>query len=290
MAYKMVKQIKDHPSLRHSFMELASKVFDLSFEEWYENGFWTDRYIPYVWADGDTVIANASVNVMDLSWQGIPKQYVQIGTVMTDPAHRNKGLSRMLLREIIADWKDRSDSIYLFANSSVLDFYPKFGFQQASQYQHTLSISGTEQAGFKKLNMDRASDREILRCCYQKSNPFSALSMENNEGLLMFYCGALLKNSVFYFSQYDMICIAEQTENTLYCYDIFGDGCCPMENLLSSMASAETKQAVLGFTPKDPKNCSCLSIHDQEDTLFILNGKENIFTAHKAMFPLLSHA
>ena len=36
---------------------------------------------------------------------------------------------------ILQNWSDRCDGIYLFANDTVLDFYPKFGFLPAEEAQ-----------------------------------------------------------------------------------------------------------------------------------------------------------
>ena len=43
---KIVKDYRDNKELRDSFNELAKKVFNLSFEEWYQNGFWKENYNP----------------------------------------------------------------------------------------------------------------------------------------------------------------------------------------------------------------------------------------------------
>ena len=50
------------------------------------------------------MVANASVNVMDFIWQERTEKYIQIGTVMTDPACRGRGLARRLIEEILSDW------------------------------------------------------------------------------------------------------------------------------------------------------------------------------------------
>lgn len=92
MNYQLVKQVRENNPLRKSFIDLAVKTFDLSFEEWYQQGYWTDAYIPYAFVERNKVIANASANIIDLRWQGEPRRYIQIGTVMTEPDHRNKGL------------------------------------------------------------------------------------------------------------------------------------------------------------------------------------------------------
>lgn len=126
MKYKFIKQLKNNSILRSSFFELAKNTFGLSFENWYEQGFWTDKYIPYSIIDGDKVISNASVNVMDMIYGGSLKRFIQIGTVMTEPEYRNRGLCSFLIKEILSDWCGKCEYIYLFANSTVLDFYPKF--------------------------------------------------------------------------------------------------------------------------------------------------------------------
>lgn len=51
MNYQLVKQVRENNPLRKSFIDLAVKTFDLSFEEWYQQGYWTDAYIPYAFVE-----------------------------------------------------------------------------------------------------------------------------------------------------------------------------------------------------------------------------------------------
>lgn len=94
MDYTLVKQVRDNAPLRESFFALARRVFGLSFEEWHRAGWWTDRYVPYtmVYRDGSAA-ANVSVNRIDTVWRGEALRLVQLGTVMTAPEHRGKGLA-----------------------------------------------------------------------------------------------------------------------------------------------------------------------------------------------------
>lgn len=293
MSYQLIKQIRGDSTLRGSFMDLAVKVFDLSFKNWYEKGYWTDKYIPYVISQSGRVVANASVNIIDAAWQGEPRRYIQLGTVMTDPDFRNRGLSRVLIEAILEDYKEQCDAVYLFANQSVLGFYPKFGFIKA--YEHQYFLHGVNQSNalnlrFKRLDMDKQADRERLKLCYSKSNPYSALSVKDNYGLLMFYCGQFMKNNVYYSELINSACIAEHHGSDLFCFDIFGGYDCSLNDMLIELAAAETERVILGFTPINPEGFSCSRLNDTENTLFILKGKENLFSNHKAMFPLLSHA
>lgn len=289
MEYKIIKQIRDNNILRQSFIKLAEKTFGLSFQNWYENGFWTEKYIPYtIVKDGKKVIANVSVNIIETVWKNVSKCYVQLGTVMTDPEYRNRGFSSQLMKAILLEWTEKCDAVYLFANPTVLDFYPKFGFVKAGEYQYKMPFCEMK-GDFRKLDISVEKDNEILKKCYRKSNPFSILSMENGYGLLMFYCGSFMKDSIYYSEKYDLVCIVEKEENTLTCFDIFGNNICSMEEIIFSIPLKNIKEVTLGFTPKNKEKYFCSQIIN-EDTLFILEGKENIFKNNKIMFPLLSHA
>ena len=126
--FKIVKAYKENKTLRNSFNELAKKTFDLDFEDWYQNGYWKEQYNPYSIVFNNRVIANVSVNDMEFEIDEKRKHYIQLGTVMTEPKYRNRGLIRKLMQEIEQDFKEKIDGYFLFANDSVLEFYPKFGF------------------------------------------------------------------------------------------------------------------------------------------------------------------
>lgn len=294
---RLVKQIRDDKPLRESFLELAVRVFDLSFKDWYENGFWKDSYLPYSMVEEGKVVSNASVNVMDMEWKGSRKRCVQIGTVMTDPAYRNLGLSRRLLQEIIKDWKDSCDCLYLFANDTVLDFYPKFGFAREKEYQHILKAEACE-SDFVRLEMDRKEHRNLVKRCYEKGNPFSDFQMRENEGLLMFYCAGVLKDCVYYSPSLDCVCIAEKEGERIYLDDLFGAPGVSLGTAASRIVGtlqARESTVRLGFTPTEEAGAGCRfeSVMEKEEsdvTLFLLEGKENLLAGQKMMFPELSHA
>lgn len=89
---EIVKNVRNSETLRKSFNELAIETFDLDFEDWYQNGFWRDKYIPYSMVIDGKVAANVSVNRTDMLWNGRRKHLIQLGTVMTKKAYRNRGL------------------------------------------------------------------------------------------------------------------------------------------------------------------------------------------------------
>lgn len=285
------KTIRDKPALRLSFDALLRATFGLSFENWYHAGYWSDAYQPYTLSFEGRVVASAAVSRIDTIWQGHKRRYIQLGTVMTALDFRHHGLQRFLLWQIFADWLNRCDAMYLYANDSVLDFYPKFGFVKAYEYQSGFTLKPRPQLA-RKLDMDNASDLEILHTHYQKSNPFSALPLLDNWGLIMFYCSNFLKDAVYYSEERSAVVIAEQDGEVLLIYDIFADPGITLEEAAGAVPGASDAgcDVRLGFAPKDAPPSGASPLKEDDTTLFVLAEKENIFKMHKTMLPLLSRA
>ena len=204
--------------------------------------------------DGDTAAANISVNTMKTIWNGQIKNYIQLGTVMTAPSCRKQGLSRFLLEEIKKDWEGRCDGMYLFANNTVLDFYPRFGFSRQEQYQCSLPVL-PQKGVIRKLSMDKPEDRRILKEHYQMSNPFSLLPMLDNYPLLMFYLRSFLKDCVYYLPKYDAVAVVEKAEeeNTMICHDIFCRADVNFREILNFLSFPDTKGSFLNLLQKRPQ-------------------------------------
>jgi GNAT superfamily N-acetyltransferase len=277
---------------REAFNTFAKNIFGISFEEWFQAGYWNEKYIPYTLFDGDKAIANASVNIMDFSTFGEKKRYIQVGTVMTDPNYRNKGLSRFLMKNISDDWSSKCDFIYLFANSTVLDFYPKMGFTQVKEYEYFKKIIPSISSKFKKLDMDIQSYRDKLYDFIKNTKIFGKLSMQENADLVMFYCITILKNHVYYSPSLDAIAITKIHENQLHLLDVFSKNKIDLELIIDSLPDGKINSILLGFTPNDCTHYEVRLVDEalKDEVLFIQNGKTKLFDENQIMFPLLSHA
>ena len=120
-------------ALRQSFNALAEQTFGgLNFENWYQMGYWGENYDPHSIVIDGKVVANVSVNRCDLVIGGQRKKIYQLGTVMTDPEYRNRGLGRAIM-EALEPMLSQADGVYLFGNDSVVDYYPRFGFRRAAE-------------------------------------------------------------------------------------------------------------------------------------------------------------
>lgn len=229
MKYELCKKVMGDTEKREAFDGFAKQTFGLTFDMWYRSGEWGEWNQPYTLFDGEKAIANITVNQMKVRYQGRVRNYIQLGGIMTDPAYRRQGLSRILMEEVKKDWEKKCDAMFLLANHSVTEFYPRFGFVEEKQYQCSLhgTVKGKYQiseTAVKKLKLSQKEDMEQLLCCYEKGNPFSEMQFVENSSLLKFYCRIAIQNYVYYIEQEDAVIIADCEEDKILCYDIYYSG------------------------------------------------------------------
>lgn len=290
--YTFFKGYQKDDQRRAEFNRLAEKVFNITFEIWYKAGYWNEKYIPYTLFDGNKAIANVSVNIMDFNVLGEHKRYIQLGTVMTDVNYRNQGLSRFLMEKVLEDWSNKCDFIYLFANSTVWNFYPKLGFSRIKEYEYFKPIKKSTLGEFIKLNMDDQVNKDKLYDYAKNTCIFGKLSMQENADLVMFYCITVMKDNVYYIKSLDVIVIAKFNNRQIHLLDVFAKVETNLDMIIESLADEKADSVLLGFTPKDPAGYKSRVVDEigKEEALFIQNGKTKLFDENKLMFPLLSHA
>ena len=288
--YFFATDYKDNDVFRRSFNRLTQRTFGFDFEQWYMDGYWQNRYIPYSMLDGDIVVANVSVNVLDFLVLGQRKSYVQLGTVMTDQAYRGMGLSRALMERVLNDWQDKSDLIYLYANDSVLNFYPKFGFEKVHEYQCSKVVTMKDiHSPLRKLDMLCKDERDLLYRTASRSECVSKISMIDNVSLIMFYCTSFMKDNIYYLDKYDAVVIAEYNKDILHLQDIFCADHIPIDYVIEAMMNEQIKKVILGFTPLDDSPYEVKPIQEDDTTLFVKYNGETLLESEKLMFPILSH-
>lgn len=289
MNYRIIKAYKDDSTLRFCFNELAQKTFGLNFEDWYQNGYWGENYVPYSIFDGQKIAANVSVNITDFLWNGERKHFIQLGTVMTEEKYRNKGLIRQLMKEVEMDYGEKADGFYLFANDSVLDFYPKFGFQKAAEYQYFKQVSIPEEKKVQPVSMKERKDWNWFEQVMEKSVNNSKFEMIKNVNLIMFYITKFMQENVFYVEEQNTYVIAEIEGENLFIHNVFSETPADLEQVIKAFGK-EIKHVTLGFVPQDTKHYIFSKIQEEDTTLFLKGKGFNGFEQDKIMFPTLSHA
>lgn len=285
----VMKNYRDNAALRRGFNELAGKTFGLDFEDWYQNGFWGDDYNPYSVVKDGRVVANVSVNKTDFRFDGGIRHFLQLGTVMTEETCRHRGYIRAIMEQIEADYSGKVDGIYLFANDSVLDFYPRFGFHKSKEYQYSIQLHNTGICKFLPLSMDGPAAWQQLGQAMERSVFHGRLDMAGNSGLMFFYVTKFLRESVYYHAPSDTYVIAERKEQKILLHNVFSGTLTRLSEILA-LFGEDTRQVTLGFTPADSTGFQVTELRQEDCTFFVKGGALKILEQEKLRIPSLSHA
>lgn len=283
-----ISDYKEKKELRESFEALAEKTFGIHFEEWYRLGFWREDYIPYSVMEGRKIISNVSVNKMAFDLGGKRKNFIQLGTVMTDAEYRGKGLNRLLMERILMDYKDTCDGTYLFANDSVLDYYPKFGFEKALEFQYSKKVRNTGKREVVAWPVTDIKSYAYMEEMIKKSRK-NSLFETDNRGILMFYLTYFMKNSVYYIEALKTYVIAEEEGDTLYLHHIISEQEAELDRIIAAFGENVAK-TVLGFTPLSSQGFDREEVREKDTTLFVFGEGWKEFQNRQLRFPVLSHA
>ncbi len=278
---------RNNKELRDSFNELAGKVFGLNFEGWYQNGFWQDNYIPYSVVTDGKVVSNISVNRCDVNYNGRTVRLIQLGTVMTDPEYRGKGYARLLMEKILSDYEGKADGIYLFANDSVVDFYPKFGFRTGKETRFTKDVTVTSDMTAVRVPMSGRDDWDKMVKLFTEKEQNAAMYMVGNPGLYMFYLSQFMQENVFYIKECGSYAVAEVEGGTLTLFAVIGNG--DIDRIISSFGG-DIKKAVLDFTPKDTSGYMKSEVKEDDTTLFVRGNFFDETAGEDYMFQSITHA
>ncbi|WP_181884379.1 GNAT family N-acetyltransferase [Neobacillus piezotolerans] len=291
MELRFVKGYREDAALRESFFSLARQVFGIQFDSWYENGYWTGKYIPFSYCLGERVVANVSVSRIGLLIEGEERRGIQIGTVMVDPEFRGRGLSGKLMERVLAEFEREYDLMYLFANHSVLDFYPKFGFTRKEEHIFSLPFkrkAGSGQLG-RFLDMGDERDRQLLFQLAKRRRPISStFAATGTEELLMFYCLNVFKDCIYYFEEEEWVGIFEEQEGELHLYDLIGGSLPDITSILARIAGEETRRIIFHFTPEAGLPFD-LSTHAGSEIMFV-RAAEGLVLPEKIKHPITSQA
>lgn len=272
------KDYKTNEALRKSFFELATNTFGLSFENWYQIGGWSERYIPFSFVEGDKVIANVSVNILELIINGEKKKAIQIGTVMTHPEYRRRGLSASLMNKVLEEYENKYDFMYLFANKTVLDFYPKFGFKAVEEHLFSMDFTPSqfEHTGIRKLNVSQADDLRFINKFATERLPVSQrFGTDCTQGILMYYCLNVFSEDIYYLESENAIAIYKKENNHMDIFDIINIKEAKIQDILTKIAGRDIEKITFHYTP-DYKGIDIKS-DISHSGLFVRTTGENLY-------------
>lgn len=296
----MIKKIyKNDSAVLDSYNELTRNTFGFDFVKWHEEGHFGDMYVPHVIMEHDKVVSNVAVNKMQFDVGGNIKNYIQLGTVMTDEAHGRQGLNRKIMESILQEYADKVDGIYLFGNDSVLNYYPKFGFVPCKEYEYYFSYVKNEDGLSYSLEKVDISDCEQAKKVYEMletyctelslQNENDAMYMSENLGLYHFWMDSVYRDDIYYLPEREAYVIGRLEDEKLYIYQIIGRNKVELARVAKAF-EGEFSEVVLGYTPVHKEGLSVREHKEEDCTLFILGEDLTCVRKQQMMFPILSHA
>lgn len=251
MEYKLHVNYRDTEWLREAFFEFTQTIFSLSFREWYDQGFWGEQYRCYSLLDGEKMISNVSLSHLRVLVDGSVKRAIQIATVGTLDAYRGKGLSRRLMEMILSEYKDKVDLIFLSANNSVLDFYPRFGFKRVLENDFTAKVPEIEtKSGARKMHLGCPEDMDIIARLLKERKPISnSFCVLDSSNIFMWYLVNFYGKCVWHIEDLDTMVVCEVEEQTLQIYDIVQKGSFEFLDVLPYLPHTDYDTIRFDFTP-----------------------------------------
>lgn len=280
--------------LRHKLNELTQKTFGFDFESWVTGGYFEGDYVPYSFMEDGKIISNVSANRMCFMQNGVKKEYIQIGTVMTDETYRNQGLAKKLMEYVVQQYKDKCDGFYLFADLSALDFYRKADFAEGMQYQYRLKPERYKKEISKETFLPVDENNEQMKQKYMDAVRHSAvnasLEQMNKFGLQMFYTSDM--SNVYYAEDIDCFVVMEMEEDMLILESVICKEHLSLKEIIKRIDN-QYDCLILGFSPcaEDRDMFDAKQFEGGEDYRLFYRGKDlESIQKDKIYFPQLSHA
>lgn len=278
---------------RHMLNELTQKVFGFDFEGWVISGGFEGDYIPFSFVEDGKMISNVSANRMKFMQNGTVKNYIQIGTVMTDEDHRKQGLAAKLISRVIEEYGSCCDGFYLFGNLNALGFYEKMGFGITNQYRYFIKDeyckTGKELTRFRPIAEMGEEMKQRYIALVRNAKMHSSFEQLNKYGLQMFYTGGF--DNVFYADDIDCFVVLDEEDCTVlqsvHCKDKAS-----LSDVIRRLDLVNGK-CRLGYTPlaEDLDLCTSELYDGSDDYRLFYKGRElESIERDRLYFPELSHA
>ena len=290
---KLISDYMRDDTYRHILNDLTRKTFGFDFERWVTHGYFEGDYIPYSFVEEGKIISNVSVNRMQFMQKGAIKNYIQIGTVMTDENYRKRGLAARLMKHVVEEYEQVCDGIYLFGDLSALEFYQKMDFKVENQYRYYLKdeICNCENVGKEFMSIKDMGDevKKNYLDLVRSSAYHSSFEQINKYGLQMFYTSSF--GNVYFADDIGCFIVLDKGENVVL-KSVLCKERVALKDVLQRIDIGNHK-CRLGFTPHDEDMNICIyEVYDGgKDYRLFYRGKDlEAIEQDKLYFPDLSHA
>ncbi|MEL7568806.1 MAG: GNAT family N-acetyltransferase [Dehalobacterium sp.] len=194
------------------FNELMQSTFYFSFSSWLDMKLWDERYESYSFIRDGKMLANICLYRTEIVVTGEKMEAYQLGAVATHKDHKGQGLSRKLMEHIQNRYP--VTPMFLFANESVLDFYPRFGFQRI--YESSPSIEHIIDNPLGTAQKILPQDSVVRRFLSNGRHSSKVLYCTNSEPVEWFHLLMNYGKNIYHIWEHDVLVVALQQKEELF--------------------------------------------------------------------------
>jgi ribosomal protein S18 acetylase RimI-like enzyme len=289
MSFQSVRITHADRARHESFLRYVPRVFPRAdFRRWYAAGGWTADYEAHGVADGDELVANVSVMRMRLVIDGREVSGAQLGAVGSVPERRGQGLVRPLMERVLAALDREVELVLLYANDSVLDFYPRFGFRRVPEHAFELDAA-IEPASdpAPPLALDDLGQRaRWLDACARSLPPTERFGAKGYGSIALWHVCNFHRRDVRVLEEGEAYAVAVQRGDTLHLLDLAATR--PFDLLAAAprLVHGPAARIRFGFCPE--RWCpAARAVGPGEEPLFVRGGPA--LPAEPFAFPALAH-
>jgi hypothetical protein len=189
---------------------------------------------------------------MELLVEGEPKNGFQIGAVGTLSEYRNSGLSRYLMEYVIDKYDSYSDILFLFANESVLEFYPKFNFKPYREVIFKSKTIPKINYSARKLDFTKKEDVDIIKIYLMKRRPLTRkFGATGYDFITQWHLINVFPDNLLYVEDEQVIFIVSEKENQLHIWDVIFKEPIHFESAISKSIQGQNIKTIFYYFPPD---------------------------------------
>ncbi|MEE9554780.1 MAG: GNAT family N-acetyltransferase [candidate division Zixibacteria bacterium] len=251
--------------------------------------FWDQKYRPFSYFSGNSLVSNVCVYSMNMTIQGKRCLAAQISAVGTLPEYRRKGLSSKLTQKAM-DWaRNNHDFFFLFADQKAYHFYKKCGFNSVNEYKACVSVSGKiALPGAVKLDIQKKDHIEQIYRFASDRKPVSDVLGVSNKKLFMFWCLYSLRDHIYYIPELDVLVLYKRDNELITVFDIVGTDILAFSEIYSYICSESDETIEFLFMVDKLNLGSCDHIRIVENGTHILGNFP--LEGSQFIFPFTAHA
>lgn len=267
MDYKYIKEYQGNEHLLKSYYNFTQSVFGFDLTIWKNAGHWGKKYRLHSLVDNDRIIASISASIMKLQIMGKDVFAIQLGSVGVLPEYRGRGLLRKLMEKVLAEYNEFS-LIFLFANQSVLDFYPRFGFRRVEEkiFQFDVADDCLPIGKVTKINIESECLRRLLTATLQGS---SIIDARGNHSIYWFHLLYKYSQNIYYIEEKDIVFIVNYEGECAVVADVLSMNLINFDEIIGYIRRHDTKKVIFNFTP-DWLGKDYEATFNEDDIMFVL--------------------